>query len=403
MELKNKGLRGKFYLLLSLIFLSLLFFRMETTAIQDDSSIISSPIINDLTPHAEIIILTDQDFGPLGYNFPGDGSPGNPYRIENYNITGAAFGILINGTGTANGFNVSFEINNCWITADDVCIRIIDAYPSLVKIHNCTCINTHVGDGIGIWLQRCDGAILTENNCNFNLHSGIRIDTCGGIIAENNTCYNNGDEGFYIDNAADNGMYKRNEVILNGGHGIINEISHNNVFLYNTIANNTYEGIYISTSMLVTIENNTIETNGLGSSARGIYFANSINGLVIYNSIIKNDGFGLSIDHVSGNLIIHHNNFIQNNQGGIQADEDYIPGHINSTWYDVGRLEGNYYSDYGGTGPYYIAGNCFNFDPYPLGAMVVITGIIPEYPFGWMSLVFVISLIGISTIFLKKR
>ena len=401
MNKKLIGKGGKSWLFILMIVLSLLMHSLDTNAIQNNTSVIT-PSLYDLTPHPEIIILTDQDFGPTGYNFPGDGSSGNPYRIENYNITGAAFGILINGTGASSGFNVSFEINNCWITADDVCIRIIDAYSSLVKIHNCTCVNTHIGDGIGIWLQRCDGAILTENTCNYNLHTGIRIDMSGGVFAQNNTCYSNGDEGFYIDNASDNGLYERNQILLNGGHGIINEISHNNLFIYNTIANNTWEGIYVSSSMLITISNNSIETNGLGSSAPGIYYSNSPNGFIAYNDIIGNDGVGVKIDHVTDSAIIHHNNFLQNNQGGVQAEEDYVPGHINATWYDVGRLEGNYYSDYGGTGPYNIAGTCANIDPYPLGAMVVITGI-SEYSTTLIGIILVLSFFSIAVIFIKRK
>jgi len=403
MKFKRIGSWEKVWLSISLLVL-IITMSFGANAVQNQSLQISMPQIkDDLTPHGEINIFTDEDFGLSGYNFPGDGSSGNPYRIENYNITGAAFGILIDGSGSFSGFNVSFVIQNCWITADDVCIWIIDAYPSLVKIHNCTCVNTHVGNGIGIWLQRCDGALLTENYCKYNLHSGIRIDMCGGIFAENNTCYNNGDEGFYIDNASDNGMYKRNQVLFNGGHGIINEVSHNNVFIYNTIANNTFEGIYISTSMLITLSNNSIETNGIGSSARGIYYSNSPNGLVIYNNIIGNEGYGLTIDHVTDSAIIHHNNFVQNNMGGVQAEEDFIPGHINAIWYDVARLEGNYYSDYGGSGPYSIDGTAANTDPYPLGAMVDITGIVPEYPLNLIGFITLLSVIGLAIIIIKRK
>lgn len=354
---------------------------------------------NDLSPHAEIIITRDEDFGSSGYNFPGDGSPGDPYRIENYNITsGGAFGIFINGTGTVNGFNVSFIIKNCWITALDVCIRIIDAYPSLVTIDNCTCINTITGDGIGIWIQRCDGSILLNNTCNFNLHTGIRIDMCHIVHVEDNTCYNNGDEGIYIDNAADNGIYLSNKVILNGGFGILNEISHNNLFQYNLVANNSWEGIYIATSLLATIVNNTIETNGIGGSAPGIYFENSHNGWVAYNNIIKNEGYGLYVDHNSDFLIAHHNNFITNNMGGTQAYEGYIPGHQNATWYEIARLEGNYWNEHVGPGVYNIAGPCNNIDPYPLNSSVIIS----EFSTIIFGLI-LLSLVGLISISYKKK
>ena len=45
-------------------------------------------------PHIPIFIDSDDDFTTLG--FPGDGSPGNPYRIENYVIDGTSTDICIN-------------------------------------------------------------------------------------------------------------------------------------------------------------------------------------------------------------------------------------------------------------------------------------------------------------------
>ncbi|MFW9852265.1 MAG: hypothetical protein ACFFDS_04950, partial [Candidatus Thorarchaeota archaeon] len=112
---KTKG-KGMFWIILLLFGLILIGLTFETAALQNDSVDIKNIISpTDMIEVPEIIITTDEEFGPTGWNFPGDGSPGNPYRIENYNITGSAFGILIDGSGAYNGFNVSFIIQNCLI------------------------------------------------------------------------------------------------------------------------------------------------------------------------------------------------------------------------------------------------------------------------------------------------
>ena len=101
--------------------------------------------------------------------------------------------------------------------------------------------------------------------------------------------------------------------------------------------------------------------------------------------------------------VIHHNNFIQNNGGGIQAYEDYTGGHTNATWYEVAVQEGNYWSDWV-SGDYLITGSCANTDPFPLGSQVIITTIaIPEFSLNLIGLILTLSTFGLVIIFIKRK
>ncbi|MHA1199430.1 MAG: NosD domain-containing protein [Candidatus Heimdallarchaeaceae archaeon] len=398
--IRNKGV-GITWILVLLVSFGIFNSTNIVIASQDETNPVVNPEINDLIEATEIYIYTDANVASYATG-GGDGSPGNPYILENYNITGGGpYGILVD-SGPGNSFNVSFTIRNCVVTALEVCIKIVDAYPNLVRIESCICTGTVAGDGIGIHLVRCDGAVLWNNTCNNNLHTGIRLDTTALALIEQNVCNENGDEGLYLDNASDNCVIQDNDIILNGGFGIFNEISHNNNFLLNTVVNNSWEGIVISNSQSAVIENNSVETNGFAYAGHGIFYINSDNGQIIFNHIVGHNGYGLSIDLISDSIIVHHNNFIQNNVGGLQAKEDATLTKINATWYDIGLLEGNYYDDYVGPGPYSIFGTANNNDPYPLNNPVNIVGI-PEFPSILVGLIFIVSILGSAIIFYKKK
>jgi parallel beta-helix repeat protein len=389
----KKGLSiGIFLILLSLGLISNSY---VTFSQQNDS--ITQITIEDLIEIPEIMISHDDNF--TDYTTSGVGTPEDPYVIENYNITsGGPWGILINGTASGQ-INVNFIIRNCWITAIDVCILIIDAQPNLVTIDNCTCVNTIAGDGIGIHLIRCNGATVINCNCNYNFYTGIRVDTSSALWIENNTCYQNGDEGLYVDNGSDNGMFKRNNLIDNGWHGIANQVSNSNTYVYNNISNNGNIGFEIVSSLSLIIENNSICENGM----QGIYLASSDYALIRFNKIEGNGDYGVDIVNNTDECVIHHNNFIGNNVGGTsQAIEDYIAGHRDCEWYDSAINEGNYWSDYVSPGVYDIDGTASNYDPYPLDSPVDLE-LISEYASSILSIILLISFIGTISFVIRKK
>ena len=92
--------------------------------------------------------------------------------------------------------------------------------------------------------------------------------------------------------------------------------------------------------------------------------------------------------------IIHHNIFI-NNGATVQA---YDEG-TDNIWYDIETNEGNYWSEWSGTGEYLIDGSSGSIDPYPLGE-----AFIPElYSPPLYSFIVIISLLGLGLAINKRR
>ncbi|MCK4565771.1 MAG: right-handed parallel beta-helix repeat-containing protein, partial [Candidatus Thorarchaeota archaeon] len=164
----------------------------EVKVTQTQSPIkISMPSYEDMTP-----ILAYNDYDMDNYasalEWAGDGSPGDPYIIEGYNITSNGDSILIHDTTRA------FEIRNCLITSyssgagngimidnatqaaivDTVVMDKSDTIdvknvPSFY-MDNCT-----VYDGSSsVYLYNCTGAIITECDIYNNYDTGIYLDEC---------------------------------------------------------------------------------------------------------------------------------------------------------------------------------------------------------------------------------
>lgn len=134
-------------------------------------------------------------------------------------------------------------------------------------------------------------------------------------------------------------LFITNNTCINNKIGMSLYCGHRNILEKNNCSFNDQDGISISYSSNNTIVNNIFYAN----KNNGISLADySNNNEIIYNSIIKNKGYGFEIisDFCKGNLI-HHNNFI-NNAGGSKQAIDFT---INNTWDDA-ISEGNYWSDY---------------------------------------------------------
>ncbi|MHA1814734.1 MAG: hypothetical protein ACTSX1_01920, partial [Candidatus Heimdallarchaeaceae archaeon] len=78
--------------------------------------------LDALSDHGLISIFVDSDFGPSNYNFPGTGTIGDPYRIENLNITVTAESAII-----IRNSNVYFVIQNCYIDGNSAGIIVNNA------------------------------------------------------------------------------------------------------------------------------------------------------------------------------------------------------------------------------------------------------------------------------------
>ncbi len=155
------------------------------------------------------------------------------------------------------------------------------------------------------------------------------------MTVSNNTCYNN------------------------KWNGILHSSSSSSIIINNICNNNDYDGIRLSSSESLTIINNTCNNNNVS----GIYFFYSDLCVVIYNLIQENEVYGVILNPDSDNNIFHHNTFVDNNLGGTSQAHDTGSNNI---WHDSETLEGNYWSDWSGTGSYSIDGSAEAIDLYPL-------------------------------------
>ena len=298
-----------------------------------------------------IIIWTDGDFEY--YNFPGDGTQGNPFIIENYNITSeSGYGIFIGDT------TKHIVIRNCYINAHYDGIHVENVAANTIIIENNECINSLNGIAVigsyytvianntcknnyqnGISLHHTDYSTTIDNNCNYNGNTGIHVSrTYFSTVTENN-CSGNGVSGIYFE------------------HG------------YNITINNNYcgsndFGISLHSSEFIETLNNIIMENKIGIDFNEIDNStirmNFISGNIQYAIKIAENPLDLSA--VSQCNVIYHNSFFCNNPGGFsQAYCDFA----NNSWYNTVLMEGNWWDDWV-SGTYIIEGPILIEDLYPL-------------------------------------
>lgn len=131
----------------------------------------------------------------------------------------------------------------------------------------------------------------------------------------------------------------------------------------NCYVNTNYSGISIDhvANYTATVLNNICNNNCVGISLENSDFC-----VVTYNLLEENEYYGVFLDPDCDENIIHHNNFVANNLGGIFGSTSQACDHgTTNTWYDTETLEGNYWDDWSGTGSYSIAGVAGASDPYP--------------------------------------
>ncbi|MHA1686441.1 MAG: NosD domain-containing protein [Candidatus Heimdallarchaeaceae archaeon] len=224
--------------------------------------------------------------------------------------------------------------------------------------------NTYHG---GICFINVTRSSILDNICIDNKQENIKIRNCTTITITNNTSANTqrfhhwfGDIvgwGILITNDIDEDcsdiIIEQNECV-NNTYGIALLHCNGTIIVRNNFVWNCYKaGIE-----LYNLNNSAITYNTLFRNIYGVYIAYDI----YYNTI---EGY---VERICYNNTVHHNNFIENNLNG--SSQAYDAG-INNTWYDPQTLEGNYWSDWNGTGVYAIDGPANSFDPYPLPSSVI--------------------------------
>lgn len=283
----------------------------------DSTASVTRSNSQNYTPRNPIYISNDAGLAAVATS--GMGTASDPYIITGWNISES----LANGISIQRTTNY-FRIQNCWINSASSGIEVDNVAPGTATITNNTCKNNKIGISLGA----SGSSTITDNILSNNNVDGIYLEYSGFSIIANNT-FNNC--GIYLGD------------------------SNSSIVVNNTCNGNLGYGIRLWESSHSTITNNSCYNNG-----NGIELDYSDFNVILLNGLRQNGGYGIEVSETSDNNSIHHNSFVQN---GAQACDD---GSYNQ-WYDEKTLEGNYWSDYSGTGSYIIAGAAGALDLYPSG------------------------------------
>ena len=299
------------------------------------------------------------------------------------------------------------------------------------------------GNQRGLQLSLSNGSLVTGNNCSNNAEYGL-----GTMQSENINFTHNRLEGdgfyihdsnytrllsFNIDKTTNfvNGkpvIFEKNSdsvtissdtdqiILVNCTSISIHDITMSNVYqpiisfnCSNIVINNVdildcYYGIamYNSSNILlnectlagniggfgVTYCKNLVITNNIISlNYNGMTFDTSIDCLITMNKFQSCTLFAIIMVYCES-FVIYHNDFINNGDGTFPQAYDFAG--TSNFWYNASIQEGNYWSDWSGTGGYVIyTGNGAVMDLYPLG-----TPVIPEFS----QKISIIAIIGLITL-----
>ena len=269
--------------------------------------------------------------------------------FENCTTNNTVFGIALHGCNSC--IITSCEIQNSFdgvtILETDYCsVENIECSNntigiSIVRSEYCTVSNSTISDNLedGIYIRYSNYCSITYNQCNKNARGLDMRQVYMPLVANN----------FFSSNLP-------NPQVTDKSGGIICIMA-----LYLRIVSNSFEknelGIYLTGVYNSSINKNEFKFNSYGIDMQHVTYTK-----VFSNLFEENDNYAIIVGVISSYNVIHHNTFINNNNGTTQA---YDNG-THNLWYDEESLEGNYWSDYSGVGNYSIDGFAGAEDPYPL-------------------------------------
>ncbi|MHA2187801.1 MAG: right-handed parallel beta-helix repeat-containing protein, partial [Candidatus Thorarchaeota archaeon] len=201
-----------------------------------------------------------------------------------------------------------------------------------------------------IFIVNCTDVILEDGQLN-NASIGILLRDSSFCFIRNSVVSGNSVAGIAL-YVSPNNTITNNNITGNSGNGVRLGSSDSTV-VNNVISDNSGAGVYIAYRSNMTIAHNTIERNEYG-----IRILASSNNTVHNNSIIGNSIYGLHIeDEFDSNNLFFFNIFAYNEEAN--AFDDGNNNHWNLT------ENGNFWSDYNGTGVYLILGDAGSIDYHP--------------------------------------
>jgi len=181
----------------------------------------------------------------------GDGTVGDPYIIENWDISAEnAHGIWINNT-TAYFVIRNSVVENGWWTYYGIYLdNVMNG-----RIENCISQN----NSLGINLEHSSNNTISNNTSSSNRWSGIPLSDSDNNILDNNTLSSNGEYDIYLKGSSNNTL--TNNTCENSYYGINISHSDNLIISNNTSENAGWYGIVIIYSSNNTLTNNTYSSN----------------------------------------------------------------------------------------------------------------------------------------------
>jgi len=315
---------------------------------------ISLYYISPYTSHGPILINGNVQFSTTATSegWAGNGTTGNPYIIENYNITDSSSNLI-----EILNTNVSFIIRNCFLD----CVNGINHGIYLQGTENAVVLNNDI--------QSASTGILMQTSSNFNDITGNSLSNCinYGIRLEtssNNTLSGNyfveSTKGLSLDNS-ENNTIQDNYCFNSGNDGLdITNSSTNNIISNNTIAGSGNNGIYMNGASFTSLAGNNISFN----SDNGISMMESDNCIINSNTMTNNTALGIVIFSTSDNNNVTWNALKGNNAGSIQATDGGINNFFCYNHFDdwlTPDTNGDFFVD----NPYVLGGTAGNEDLFP--------------------------------------
>jgi len=326
----------------------------------------------DIIGNGSADTIVDGNGGGTVFNVSGE-----DVTISGLNVTSGNFGIHLQWANNS-------VVSNCIIT-DNYRIGIYINWSTMVNVTGCNV--SHNGDGVFIrnttWTDVHDSSICKNMRGGGTWNDGIRFDSVvENVTLWGNDIYGNG-YGVDLDDPYDNEHYwdimiANNTIVGSEYNNIFVDHLNRSTFAGNLIDRAGSYGLSISASQWLEIDRNRIHRNtnyGIQSTdsnnitatnnsiffnyGSGINIIRDDNWTIIYNEFLDNDDYAIRINSPKVSHV-HHNNFAENNAGGVQG---YNADHP-SMWDD--GSEGNFWDDWGGTGTYEMDGNANAEDRYPL-------------------------------------
>jgi len=340
----------------------------------------------------------------------GSGTSSDPYVIKNLIIDAENSSSCI----WIENSTVHFKIENCTLynagnftEQNYYNVTIVVSFSAGIYLsgvsHAQIIDNNCSSNCIGIYLNRSNSNIISENIVNNNNYYGIGLSECDSNLISGNTVNSNTFGGIALGFSDYNNIFGNN-AFNNSQHGIAITSGEYNSISENTVNNNTFSGICLEGSSYNTISINNVFNNKFGILISDLLMIPCYYNTILANNVRNNRKYGIGLDSYCINNDVYRNSF----NNSLNA---YDNGSGNQ--WDNG-VQGNFWSDYTGLDedgdgigdtPYNIKGTAGSKDYYPLMKCPIS---VPVNPLEILILITIISggaVISVATVLfiIRKR